>query len=235
MILNYLGSAKIYINHKGDIILVNDTSKPKGLCARIAYHNKPAIIEKRGKCKLNIKIIHGGILIENDKSVYITCISKYNTLRKIRVDYVVILRRDEDVLEIRGRSGKRCIRPGDYYDLTNDRFIEKIHTMKVEKEFFRLLISGLKKVEGRLYDDKRRSFKEGDYIKLVTNDGDEAYFLLVAIEVYSSFKEMLKTVGLKNVLPNVRNIQEGISVYRRFYSEDEEKRYGVCALYLKPL
>lgn len=59
---------------------------------------------------------------------------------------------------------------------------------------------GKKKVEGRLYDEKRQKIMPG---------GDTIIFegrLMCAVKdvrVYSSFKEMLEKEGLENVLPGV--------------------------------
>lgn len=46
---------------------------------------------------------------------------------------------------------------------------------------------------------------------------------------------MLEKEGLENVLPGVKSIEEGIQVYRRFYDEEKEKKYGVVAIEIEPL
>ncbi|KAF7133398.1 hypothetical protein RHSIM_Rhsim09G0020700 [Rhododendron simsii] len=47
---------------------------------------------------------------------------------------------------------------------------------------------------------------------------------------YASFLEMLKAESLTKVLPGVQTIEEGVQIYRKFYSEDKEKLNGVLAI-----
>jgi len=46
---------------------------------------------------------------------------------------------------------------------------------------------------------------------------------------------MLKKEGIENVLPGVKNIEEGVQIYRQFYSEEREKKYGVVAIEVEPI
>jgi hypothetical protein len=41
---------------------------------------------------------------------------------------------------------------------------------------------------------------------------------------------MLKVEGLAKVLPGVESIEEGVQVYRNFYSEEKERMNGVVAI-----
>ena len=43
---------------------------------------------------------------------------------------------------------------------------------------------------------------------------------------------MLKKESLGSVLPNIKSIQEGVNIYRQYFTEDVEKQYGVVALKL---
>ena len=36
--------------------------------------------------------------------------------------------------------------------------------------------------------------------------------------------------NLKKVLPNIKSIEEGVSVYKRFYTDKQEKEFGVIAI-----
>ncbi|WRX21122.1 hypothetical protein QQP08_013609 [Theobroma cacao] len=47
---------------------------------------------------------------------------------------------------------------------------------------------------------------------------------------YASFFEMLEAESLAKVLPGVETIDEGIQVYRKFYSEEKEMSNGVLAI-----
>lgn len=44
---------------------------------------------------------------------------------------------------------------------------------------------------------------------------------------------MLVAEGINRLFPNLDDIEDGILEYRRFYSEKEEKEYGVVAIEIK--
>jgi hypothetical protein len=41
---------------------------------------------------------------------------------------------------------------------------------------------------------------------------------------------MLQAEIISNVLPDISSIEEGVKVYRKFYTEEREKSYGVLAI-----
>ncbi|RLF90227.1 isomerase [Thermococci archaeon] len=103
--------------------------------------------------------------------------------------------------------------------------------MGLQEEYLRLIKEGKKRIEGRLYDEKRRRIKEGD---IIIFEG-KLRAKVKALRIYPSFKEMLKKEGIENVLPGVKNIEEGVQIYRQFYSEEREKKYGVVAIEVEPI
>ena len=103
--------------------------------------------------------------------------------------------------------------------------------MGLQGEYLKLMKEGKKKVEGRLYDEKRQKLQVGDVIVF---EG-KLRVKVKALRRYASFKEMLEKEGLENVLPNVGSIEEGIKIYRQFYDEEREKKYGVVAIEVEVL
>ncbi|WP_297417768.1 ASCH domain-containing protein [Thermococcus sp.] len=103
--------------------------------------------------------------------------------------------------------------------------------MGLQGEYLRAIAEGGKKIEGRLYDEKRQKIRPGDTIIFE----NRLMCVVKDIRVYSSFGEMLEKEGLENVLPGVESIEEGVRVYRRFYSEERERKYGVAAIEVEPV
>ena len=52
---------------------------------------------------------------------------------------------------------------------------------------------------------------------------------MVAKNIYSSFREMLEE-GIENVIPDKKSIDEATRVYYKFYSKEDEKKYGVVGI-----
>lgn len=107
-------------------------------------------------------------------------------------------------------------------------FSEKME-ITVDKCWFGGIVIGDKKVEGRSLKDKFKNLNVGD--KITFTDGDNKYHAVVnKLTNYNSFREMLISEKIENVLPEVLTIEEGCEIYRKFYSEDLEKKYGVLAI-----
>jgi ASC-1-like (ASCH) protein len=102
--------------------------------------------------------------------------------------------------------------------------------MGLQEEYLEAIAEGKKKIEGRLYDEKRQRIKPGDTIIFE----NRLMCIVKDIRVYSSFREMLESEGIENVLPGVKDVEEGLNVYRKFYSEERERKYGVVAIEVEP-
>ena len=105
----------------------------------------------------------------------------------------------------------------------------KSHTLNLNPEYFEMIKTGEKTLEGRLNDEKRQDFNIGDYITFYKEPEREESFDAIILDkfVFDNFDEMADTLkkedlGFKNKTKN-----EMIEVYRSFYSKDEEVKYGV--------
>lgn len=100
--------------------------------------------------------------------------------------------------------------------------------LDVQEPFLSFIKSGKKKVEGRLAKEKYLNLQNGDMIKI--NDTEVK---IKGITKYQSFKEMLIMEGVKNVIPNAKNLKEATAVYYKFYSKEDEKSFGVVGIAFK--
>ncbi|XP_011091624.1 uncharacterized protein LOC105172005 isoform X1 [Sesamum indicum] len=98
--------------------------------------------------------------------------------------------------------------------------------LDVQEPFFSQLSDGLKTIEGRCAVGKYKRFQSGHFLLF-----NKCLMAQVQdVRQYASFHEMLETEGLSKVLPGVTSIEEGVQVYRRFYSEEKERSNGVLAI-----
>ncbi|KAJ4723555.1 RNA-binding ASCH domain protein [Melia azedarach] len=98
--------------------------------------------------------------------------------------------------------------------------------LHVQEPFFTQIKDGAKPVEGRC--------AVGDYNRIASGALILFNKSLVAevqdVRRYQSFSEMLQAESLAKVLPGIKTIDEGVQVYRRFYTEEKEKTNGVLAI-----
>ena len=102
----------------------------------------------------------------------------------------------------------------------------------LSEPWFSLIKLGLKKYEGRLKKSDFLTLKKNDTITFFNNDFDynrEYTVKIIKIRYYDSFETLLKK-KLRIILPGIDTIDEGIKVYRKYYSEEAEKQYGVLAI-----
>ena len=110
-----------------------------------------------------------------------------------------------------------------------------VHTFTVQSKYFNLIKEGKKKIEGRLNKSKFSTFKKGDELKIIdsSNDNNIISAKIKKIKKYISFEEYLSQEGLKRTLPGIKTIENGVNIYHKFYSKEQENEYGVLAIYIK--
>lgn len=114
----------------------------------------------------------------------------------------------------------------------------KFETFGVQDPWFTHLKDKTKRIEGRLNKGRFRDLREGqvivfDKVAEPTEPKDAILVQIKKIVRYRSFEEYLTQEGLRRTLPAVKTIADGVAVYRRFYSEDDERQYGILSLHVK--
>ena len=66
-------------------------------------------------------------------------------------------------------------------------------------------------------------------------DGQKVVVKIVAIRKYRTFLEMAKIENYKLVIPSVASAESAAEVYNKYYSSDDQEKYGVLAIEIVPL
>ena len=53
------------------------------------------------------------------------------------------------------------------------------------------------------------------------------------INKYDTFEDYLSQEGLKRTLPGTKTINDGIDIYHKFYTKEQEKEFGILAISIK--
>lgn len=115
------------------------------------------------------------------------------------------------------------------------RLIMNTHKFNVSEPWFTLISLGLKKVEGRKNTGKFKEMRVGEIIEWQNNDFTHRSVKtrIIGKMVYKSFRDYLEKEGLNNCLPGIPNIEDGVSVYYKYYTKEDENNYGVVAIRLE--
>ena len=112
-----------------------------------------------------------------------------------------------------------------------------IHYMKLQNEPFEMIKSGKKIYELRLFDEKRKAIKVADKIEFTSVSSGEK--LMVEVEdvlVFSSFSELYNSLPLLEIGYNECNSKTASHLdMQLYYTEEEQKLYGVVAIKIKRL
>lgn len=104
----------------------------------------------------------------------------------------------------------------------------------VQSPYFEQIRDGKKTIEGRLNKGDFGKMEIGQIVRW-TNENKHDYVdtKIINIRHYKSFEEYLRTETLIKCLPDVNSIEEGVDIYHRFYSVEDENKYGVLAIELE--
>lgn len=107
------------------------------------------------------------------------------------------------------------------------------YEMKLNKEPYEKIDKGTKKVELRLYDEKRKLLKVNDYIEF-TNRSDQRKLLVIIenLKVYKNFEELYKEYDKIEMGYEVEEVADPKDM-QEYYSKEEQEKYGVLAIKIR--
>ena len=105
------------------------------------------------------------------------------------------------------------------------------HEMRLQDDPFNKIKNGIKTVELRLFDVKRRALRVNDYIEFTNRETNEKIDVKITdIKKFNSFKELFdnydnKSMGLSET--------DDYTIMEKYYTKEEEEKYGVVAIELE--
>lgn len=108
----------------------------------------------------------------------------------------------------------------------------------LSEPWFSLVATEKKTIEGRLNKGDFKSLKLGDQINFYNDDfGFRRSVSVKVIKLYnfSTFREMLEKKGISRILPTVDSTENGVKIYRKYFSENDENTFSVLAIKIKKL
>ena len=118
----------------------------------------------------------------------------------------------------------------EYNKMDTKKYIENL-----SEPWFTLISLGLKTIEGRKNKGRFVEMQVGEIIEWQNNDFKSRSILtrITKKQEYNTFKEYLESEGLNKCLPGITNIDDGLSVYFKYFTKEDEKEFGVIAICLE--
>ena len=112
-----------------------------------------------------------------------------------------------------------------------------LHEMKLQPEYYNFILHGTKRIEIRLFDEKRQIIKLGDTIRFLKEPDLNEFFdtKVVGLLIYNSFEEMFEDFDISILSDKSKTKKELINVLEVFYSKEKQKKYGVLGIKIELL
>ena len=110
-----------------------------------------------------------------------------------------------------------------------------MHFMKVKTKYYNLLKFGKKIIELRLYDEKRQKIKMGDKINFADTDNIDDNFTACVINLHKAknFEKLCQIIKPQNA--GFSSQDELVTIMEQFYSQENQKKYGVLGIEIKKI
>lgn len=107
-----------------------------------------------------------------------------------------------------------------------------IHEMKLQPKYYNYILNGTKRIELRLFDEKRQKIKIGDTIKFLKEpDLKESFFVkVVGLLQYNSFEELFNDFDITILADKEMTKEELIITLEQFYPKEKQKQYGILGI-----
>ena len=110
-----------------------------------------------------------------------------------------------------------------------------IHEMKLRPKYYDYILNGTKRIEIRLFDEKRQMIKIGDKIKFLKEPDLKESFEVLVVDLYryNNFEEMFKDFDISILSDKSMTKEELINDLEEFYTKEKQNKYGVLGIKIK--
>jgi len=102
----------------------------------------------------------------------------------------------------------------------------------LDEDVFEIVKNGIKNVEVRVNDEKRRKMKIGDQIVFLKRplEIEKINTKIISLKTYKDFNELVKFYNIERLYLSNYTKEEFVKLLERFYSIEEQEKYGVVAI-----
>ena len=104
--------------------------------------------------------------------------------------------------------------------------------MKLQSKYYNYIKSGTKRIELRLYDEKRKNINIGGIITFYKEPELVESFdsKVIGLLRYNSFSDLFKDFDIELLADKSMSKEELLNTLERFYTVDMQKKYGILGI-----
>lgn len=111
----------------------------------------------------------------------------------------------------------------------------KTHEMNLQPKYYDFIKNGTKRIELRLFDEKRQQIQLGDVIEFAKSEEDKFKAEVIGLLRYNSFVDLFEDFDISILADKSMTKQELLDVLSEFYTPEKQAEYGVIGLRLRLL
>ena len=106
------------------------------------------------------------------------------------------------------------------------------YIMKLNSKYFNYMKNGTKRVEIRLYDEKRKNLKIGDEIVFQKEPelNEEISTIIEELIIKRDFKELIDNFDISEFSDKCESKDKFLKDLYHFYTKEQEEKYGVIGI-----
>lgn len=107
--------------------------------------------------------------------------------------------------------------------------------MNLQPRYFDFIKDGTKRIELRLFDEKRQQIQLGDIIEFTKSEDDKFKAEVIGLLRYNSFNDLFEDFDISILADKSMTKQELLDVLSEFYTPEKQAEFGVLGIRLKLL
>ena len=111
----------------------------------------------------------------------------------------------------------------------------KTHKMNLQPKYFDYMKDGTKRIELRLYDEKRSQIELGDIIEFSKSENDKLKAKVIGLLRYNSFKNLFEDFDISILADVTTTKDELLNALNKIYTPEKQAQCGVIGIRLKIL
>lgn len=110
-----------------------------------------------------------------------------------------------------------------------------IYIMKLKEQYFNFIKYGTKEYVIRLYDEKRKNIKKGDFIEFQKEHSLEEKIIVIVDDIiyYDNFYKLLNNINIKLLADSTVTKEKLNKDLEKIYPIEKQKEHGVIAIKLR--
>ena len=105
-----------------------------------------------------------------------------------------------------------------------------IHEMNLQPRYYDYIKNGTKRIELRLFDEKRQKIKLGDEIIFSKSESDKFVAKVIGLLRYDTFEHLFNDFDINVLADDSMSKDELLDVLEEFYTPQKQKQYSVIGI-----